>query len=92
MKGRIETETRASYERTLKFIANTFTLMSCNEAVDQETKMIKLPLAKHYWTRFLGEVSKEKPDKSVRAVTTITGYINAIKHAHTEANMYFKRN
>ncbi len=86
VKGRIEEDTRRGYERTLRFIV-TVLMTLCPAAVNATTGMLVLPMALAHLMKFLGEVAKEKSDKTVRAVSTITGYINAIKHAHTEASI-----
>jgi hypothetical protein len=86
VKGRIEEDTRKGYERTLRFIVGICDVL-CPLAIDKDTKQLRLPMKLCDLVAFLGEVAKERENKSVRAVSTITGYITAIKHAHTEASI-----
>ena len=87
VKGRIEEDTRKGYERTLRFIVGICDVL-CPLAIDKDTKQLRLPMKLCDLVAFLGEVAKERENKSVRAVSTITGYITAIKHAHTEASNF----
>ncbi len=86
VKGRIVEGTRKGYERTLRFISGICEIL-CEKSIDEKTGLLQLPVELRTLILFLGEVAKDREDKSIRALSTITGYINAIKHAHTEASL-----
>ena len=80
---RVQNTTRIGYSRTLVFMKDVCSVI-CKEALDETTNKFVLPLPKDCWKKFLGEVAKDRDNGSIRAVSTINSYINAMKFYHTE--------
>jgi hypothetical protein len=81
-------DTRDNYARTYKLIAR-YCAEHFPSSVRPDGSLI-LPMASETIKSFLGEMAQSRPDGSVKAISTITGYINVIKFYYAESHIHLE--
>ena len=75
-------DTRAQYFRTYKFIC-AYCVEKLPDAVDEHEEL-RIPMQLTHVKTFLGDMSKDRADGSVKANSTVGGYVTVIKHYYKE--------
>lgn len=91
LSNNIVNKTKQHYESNLAFIANSCVVI-CPEAIttplladnDEEVgpPVIKYPIEMDHIKIIFGHMSAERPDKSIKSKSTVTGYISSIKYGY----------
>lgn len=84
LESEIVPQTRDQYQRNLRYIQKI-----CEELhpASCENGELLFPIPMPVIKLFFGEMSRPRPDGSVKATSTITGYATALKHAYKDRNI-----
>ena len=79
---RVISKTRTKYAQTFNYITE-YCRMHYPDSVNEDGKLI-IPMSHEHLSGFLGDMGADRPDGTIKAHTTITGYCTALKHYYKE--------